>query len=81
MVGVADRAPAEARDLTSLDLVTANVLYHDAAARSYDAKWAISFDDRCVDYVRRRAERMLPRRRYDRVLEIGSGTGFFLLNL
>jgi len=64
-----------------VDPKTANILYHDAAAASYDGKWAISFDERSVRYVRERAERMLPRRRYGRVLEIGSGTGFFLLNL
>lgn len=64
-----------------LDPKTANVLYHDAAARSYDAKWSISFDERCISYVRERAERMLPLRRYGKVLEIGAGTGFFLLNL
>jgi ubiquinone/menaquinone biosynthesis C-methylase UbiE len=64
-----------------LDPKTANILYHDAAARSYDDKWSISFDERCVSYVRERAERMLPQPSYDRVLEIGSGTGFFLLNL
>jgi ubiquinone/menaquinone biosynthesis C-methylase UbiE len=64
-----------------LDPKTANMLYHDAAARSYDAKWAISFDDRCIGYVRQRADRMLPRRRYERVLEVGCGTGFFLINL
>jgi ubiquinone/menaquinone biosynthesis C-methylase UbiE len=65
----------------TLDPKTANVLYHDAAARSYDAKWAISFDDRCIRYVRDRAERMLPERRYERVLDVGAGTGFFILNL
>ena len=70
-----------AADLTSLDPKTANVLYHDAAARSYDEKWAISFDERCIDYVRTRAERMLPEPRYGKVLEVGAGTGFFLLNL
>jgi ubiquinone/menaquinone biosynthesis C-methylase UbiE len=59
----------------------ANILYHDAAARSYNAKWAISFDERCIAYVRERAQRMLPERRYERVLEMGCGTGFFLLNL
>ena len=64
-----------------LDPKTANILYHDAAARSYDDKWSISFDERCVSYVRERADRMLPRPTYERVLEIGSGTGFFLLNL
>lgn len=63
------------------DPKTANILYHDAAAASYDGKWAISFDDRSLAYVRERAEWMLPRRRYGRVLEMGSGTGFFLLNL
>ena len=64
-----------------LDPKRANILYHDAAARSYDDKWSISFDERCVAYVRDRAERMLPEDTYDRVLEIGSGTGFFLLNM
>lgn len=66
---------------SAVDPKTANVLYHDAAAATYDAKWAISFDPPAQVYVRERAERMLPRRRYGRVLEIGTGTGFFLLNL
>lgn len=66
---------------TALDPKTANILYHDAAAACYDDKWAVSFDERSRAYVRERAERMLPRRRYGRVLEVGSGTGFFLLNL
>jgi ubiquinone/menaquinone biosynthesis C-methylase UbiE len=65
----------------ALDPKTANVLYHDAAAESYDAKWAISFDPPAQAYVRERAERMLPKSRYGRVLEPGAGTGFFLLNL
>ncbi len=73
-------ANADARK-SEIDPKTANVLYHDAAARSYDAKWSISFDERCIDYVRDRAERMLPRPRYGDVLEVGAGTGFFLLNL
>ena len=61
-------APAKKR---KLDPKTANILYHDAAARSYDDKWSISFDERCLSYVRDRADRMLPRSSYDRVLEIG----------
>ena len=59
----------------------ANLLYHDVAAPGYDRKWAISFDDRGTGYIRQRARRMLPRHRYGRVLEMGAGTGFMLLNL
>jgi ubiquinone/menaquinone biosynthesis C-methylase UbiE len=64
-----------------LDPKTANERYHDAAAATYQEKWAISFDPPSVAYVRERAERMLPEPRYGRVLEVGAGTGFFLLNL
>jgi ubiquinone/menaquinone biosynthesis C-methylase UbiE len=64
-----------------LDPKTANAVYHDAAASTYDRKWAISFDERARSYVRARAERMLPSSRYGRVLEVGCGTGYLLLNL
>ena len=64
-----------------LDPKTANERYHDAAAATYEEKWSISFDPASVAYVRERAERMLPEPRYGRVLEVGAGTGFFLLNL
>src|SRR5919197_5292430 len=74
-------ALATPREGQPLDPKTANLLYHDAAARSYDQKWSISFDERSISYVRERAERMLPRSHYGRVLEVGCGTGFFLLNL
>jgi ubiquinone/menaquinone biosynthesis C-methylase UbiE len=73
--------PDAPRTEATLDPKIANLLYHDAAARSYDAKWAISFDERCIRYVRERAEWMLPSRRYGQVLEVGTGTGFFILNL
>lgn len=61
----------------------ANVLYHDWEAGSYDEKWSISYDERCIDYAvgRFRAvagERDWP---YKRAMELGCGTGFFLLNL
>ena len=36
------------------DTKLAQVLYHDWEADSYDAKWSISFDQRCVDYARDR---------------------------
>jgi ubiquinone/menaquinone biosynthesis C-methylase UbiE len=68
-------------NLDDLDPKQANVLYHDAAARAYDTKWAISFEPRSTGYVRDRAVWMLPSQRYGRVLEVGCGTGFLILNL
>lgn len=61
----------------------ANVLYHDWEASTYDEKWSISYDERCIDYARDRFVKIAgsdgwP---YERSLEIGCGTGFFTLNL
>jgi ubiquinone/menaquinone biosynthesis C-methylase UbiE len=61
----------------------ANILYHDWEASTYDEKWSISYDERCQTYARERFEAIAgwPERPYGTALEIGSGTGFFLLNL
>jgi SAM-dependent methyltransferase len=61
----------------------ANVLYHDWEADSYDEKWSISYDERCIDYAvgRFRAVAGDTDWPYGRAMELGSGTGFFLLNL
>jgi ubiquinone/menaquinone biosynthesis C-methylase UbiE len=61
----------------------ANVLYHDWEASSYDEKWSISYDQRCIDYARDRfaAAAGTAGWPYAEALELGSGTGFFLLNL
>jgi ubiquinone/menaquinone biosynthesis C-methylase UbiE len=61
----------------------ANILYHDWEASTYDEKWSISYDERCINYARERFEVVAgtdgwP---YPTALELGSGTGFFLLNL
>jgi SAM-dependent methyltransferase len=61
----------------------ANVLYHDWEASTYDAKWSISYDERCIAYARDRFLHVAggdgwP---YAKALELGCGTGFFLLNL
>lgn len=76
-----EEEPDARRAESILDPKTANLLYHDAAARSYDAKWAIAFDERCIRYVRGRAQWVLTKTKYGRVLELGAGTGFFILNL
>jgi SAM-dependent methyltransferase len=61
----------------------ANVLYHDWEAGTYDEKWSISYDQRCIDYATDRFRMVAGDRGwpYGRALELGSGTGFFLLNL
>jgi SAM-dependent methyltransferase len=61
----------------------ANVLYHDWEATTYDEKWSISYDERCIDYARGRFEAVAGTAGwpYAEALELGSGTGFFLLNL
>lgn len=68
------------------DSKLAQVLYHDWEAENYDEKWSISYDQRCVDYARGRFDAIVPdeviaQLPYDRALELGCGTGFFLLNL
>ncbi|HEX9713354.1 MAG TPA: methyltransferase domain-containing protein [Actinomycetota bacterium] len=64
-----------------LDVKTANILYHDWEARSYDDKWSISFDERCIQYAREKFLKVAPERKYGKVLEVGAGTGFFIINL
>ena len=65
------------------DTKLAQVLYHDWEARTYDEKWSISFDQRCIDYARDRFVAVAGRSGwpYATSLEIGCGTGFFSLNL
>lgn len=65
------------------DTKRAQVLYHDWEARSYDEKWSISFDERCIAYARDRFVAVAGASGwpYPVSLEIGCGTGFFTLNL
>lgn len=65
-----------------MDPKQANTVYHDWESATYDEKWSISFDERCIDYAAGRFRKAVPEHRsYARALEIGTGTGFFLLNL
>lgn len=76
-------ASAEQVQAAYSDPKLANVLYHDWEAGSYDDKWSISYDQRCIDYAveRFRIAAGVPDQPYQRALELGCGTGFFLLNL
>jgi ubiquinone/menaquinone biosynthesis C-methylase UbiE len=72
----APRCPHEIREV--------NARYHDAAARDYDAKWGIGFGRRGESQVIAKLGKALRRAdvgTFGRALEIGSGTGYFSLNL
>lgn len=64
-----------------VDPKTANILYHDWEATTYDDRWSISFDERCISYAREKFLKVAPDRTHGTVLEIGAGTGFFIINL
>ena len=74
---------AAQRSLSSDQIRDANVRYHDAAAASYDSKWAIDYGEIGGGQVVAKLEKALGRApsRYGRMLEIGAGTGYFTLNL
>lgn len=76
-------ATAEQVEAAWSDPKLANVLYHDWEAGTYDEKWSISYDERCIDYAAGRFRLAAPwdGRPYPHALELGCGTGFFLLNL
>ena len=61
----------------------ANVLYHDWEAGTYDEKWSISYDERCISYATDVFNAVAGEdgQPYPTAMELGSGTGFFLLNL
>jgi ubiquinone/menaquinone biosynthesis C-methylase UbiE len=61
-----------------------NTRYHDAAAEEYDAKWGIDFGEVGQRQVRLKLVKALgglEGRGFGDALEIGSGTGYFSLNL
>jgi SAM-dependent methyltransferase len=61
-----------------------NTRYHDAAAGEYDAKWGIDFGATGQRQVRLKLSKALgglDGERFGDGLEIGSGTGYFSLNL
>lgn len=64
------------------ELKAKQAAYHDWEARTYDEKFSISYDERCIEYARGRFVKAVPEGRASgRVLELGAGTGFFLVNL
>src|SRR6202020_527125 len=69
--------------LSAEEIRDVNTRYHDVAADHYDAKWGIDFGDIGLEQVGAKVRKALDGkpRHYARSLEIGSGTGYFTLNL
>jgi ubiquinone/menaquinone biosynthesis C-methylase UbiE len=68
---------------TEAEILDVNRRYHDVAADSYDAKWGISFGEIGHQQVLGKLTKLLGPKPgpFARSLEIGSGTGYFSLNL
>src|SRR4051794_18186478 len=68
---------------TAEEIRDVNTRYHDGAAAGYDSKWGIDFGEigrhQVLQKVRKVLGGDLPA--FGRSLEIGSGTGYFTLNL
>jgi ubiquinone/menaquinone biosynthesis C-methylase UbiE len=69
--------------LNAEEIRDVNTRYHDVAADHYDAKWGIDFGELGQAQVVSKVRKALGRAptRFQRTLEIGSGTGYFTLNL
>jgi len=76
---VRDVPPARSAE----DIRDANTRYHDVAADRYDSKWGIDFGDLGAGQVTAKLRKALGEEppRFASSLEIGSGTGYFTLNL
>ncbi len=72
-----------APDATAERIREVNTRYHDVAAATYDSKWGIDFGGIGRDQVTAKLAKALGREPegWGRALEIGSGTGYFSLNL
>jgi ubiquinone/menaquinone biosynthesis C-methylase UbiE len=69
-------------DPSAMDIKQKQEAYHDWEAQTYEEKFSISYDERCIEYARDRFRKVVPEGAgFGRVLEVGAGTGFFLINL
>ena len=69
-------------DIARLDVKEKQRAYHDWESRTYEDKFNISYDERCIEYARDRFRRVVdPGERFARVLELGAVTGFLSINL
>lgn len=66
-----------------MDIKEANIKFHDGASDSYDHKWAIRFDEDMAGFVLKKFELGIggPFPVGRKLMEIGCGTGYAMLNL
>lgn len=73
---------ADTPDTSAMDIKQKQAAYHDWEAQTYEDKFHITYDDVVRAYAVGRFRRVVPEgATFDNVLEIGAGTGFFLINL
>jgi ubiquinone/menaquinone biosynthesis C-methylase UbiE len=77
------KVPLVSPGLSAKQIRDANTRYHDVAAHHYDGKWGIDFGEVGRAQVLAKVTKALGRAPdgWRRSLEIGSGTGYFTLNL
>ena len=73
-----DTTPTSDRELTPDEL---QIAFHEVECQTYDERFGISYDQHSAREAAREARRLLGSTRYDRVLDVGCGTGFLGLGL
>lgn len=72
---------------SDMDMKAKQAAYHDYEAATYEGKFGISYDQRCIDYAVERFRKVAEPelgpdpKVFGRILEVGAGTGFFSINL
>ncbi len=69
--------------ISPMDIKEANIKFHDGASDNYDHKWAIRFDQDMAGFVLKKFELGIggPFPAGRKLMEIGCGTGYAMLNL
>lgn len=74
----ADHAAAGGGELTPDEL---QIAFHEVECQTYDERFGISYDEHSARQAAHEAERLLGTTRFDRVLDVGCGTGYLGLGL